>query len=449
MNKNREENKTAFRHSISLKLIVIVILSFILLIPSTMVRKLIDERSYRKEETTSSITEKWGTNQILTGPILQVPYEKIINYKNGEKQIMKGTFFILPSLLDIKGNVDVEKKHKGIYDVLIYSSDLQINGTFKHSDFKDWPELYDKILWNDARLILGISDLKGLTKTTTVAWNNKENKFSPGVSECRLSQKGMNAKVTVQANELNTFSIELKLNGSNGLYFTPVGNQSSFQISSDWGHPGFDGAFLPENSTINDTSFIARWQTSEMNRSYPQILSSENPGYQANLQEFGVDFIFPVDSYQKSTRSVKYAFLFIAFTFLIMFFAEMSSTKRIHPIQYLIVGLALVVFYSLLVALAEHISFNIAFLIGSLTIIFMNTAYINSIYKNIKTTTIIGIALVILYIYLFTILQISDYALLLGNIGLILALGLVMVFSRKVDWYGIRKTKNDDIYKEN
>jgi inner membrane protein len=440
MNGNKKENKSGFKNSISFKLIVIVALSLILLIPSTMVKKLIDERSYRKEETVQTLTAKWGTNQTLVGPILQVPYENIIHYKNGEKNISRGEFLILPSNLEIKGDVDVDKKHKGIYDVLIYGGKLELKGTFKHSDFKDWPETFNRILWNDAKLILGISSLKGLTKATTVNWNNTEIKFSPGVSECRLSDNGINAAVVVNKEDTNTFSIHLSLNGSDRLYFTPVGNQSTFQISSNWGHPDFDGAFLPESSAINDTSFTALWRTSEMTRSYPQILTSESSSYHTNLQEFGVDFIFPVDSYQKSTRSVKYAFLFIAFTFLIMFFTEISSLKQIHPVQYLIVGLALIIFYSLLIALAEHMSFNLAYLTGSITIILMNTVYIHSLYKKLNTTITICIVLIILYAYLFTILQISDYALLLGNIGLVIALGVVMVYSGKVDWYGNKKS---------
>lgn len=443
MNRNKKENRNGFKNSISFKLIVIVALSLILLIPSTMVKKLIDERSNRKDETVQKLTAKWGTNQTIVGPILQVPYRNTKKFKNGEKVYSRGEFLIFPSNLKIKGNVDVEKKHKGIYDVLIYGGEFELTGNFKHSDFKDWPESYNKILWNEAKLILGISDLKGLTKTTTVNWNNTEIKFSPGVSECRLSNNGMNAPVTVNNEDINSFSIHLNLNGSDKLYFAPVGNQSLFEIGSNWGHPDFDGAFLPESSTINDTSFTAIWQTSEMNRSYPQILTSENSSYQTNLQEFGVGFIFPVDSYQKSTRSVKYAFLFIAFTFLIMFFTEISSLKQIHPVQYLIVGIALIIFYSLLIALAEHMSFNLAYLIGSLTIILMNTVYIHSLYKKLNTTITISVSLIVLYTYLFTILQISDYALLLGNIGLVIALGVVMIYSGKIDWYGTRKTIKD------
>jgi inner membrane protein len=444
MKENNKENKSSFRNSISLKLLIIVTLSLILLIPSTMVKKLIAERSYRKNETTQLITEKWGAGQTLVGPLIQVPYERIVKYKNGNQEVISSEFFIFPSNLEVDGNVHVAKKHKGIYDVLIYSGNLKLKGNFKPSDFKDWPERYSKILWKDSRLILGISDLKGMTKTTLLQWNNSEQKFTPGVSFCNLTQKGIRAKVDVDPNGPNSFDIGLKLNGSGRLYFTPVANQSTIKLASNWGSPNFDGAFLPEKSEITDSSFTAQWLTTEMNRSYPQILTSESNSYQTNLQEFGVDFIFPVDTYQKSTRSVKYAFLFIAFTFLIMFFAEITSSKRIHPVQYLIVGLALVVFYSLLIALAEHISFNTAYLIGSITIICMNTFYIHSIYKNLKTTMIIGIALIVLYTYLFTILQIADYALLLGNIGLVIALAVVMIFSRKVDWYGIRKTKIED-----
>ena len=178
-----------------------------------------------------------------------------------------------------------------------------------------------------------------------------------------------------------------------------------------------------------------------MNRTYPQAFNSDDYGSYSNLQEFGVRLIMPIDTYQKSERSVKYAFLFIALTFLVVFFTEILGKKRVHPVQYLIIGLGLVIFYSLLIALAEHISFNLSYIISSLVIIAMITVYVQAIFKYWRTTITITGILTVLYLFLFTILQIADYALLLGNIGLVIILGLVMVYSKKVNWYGEQNGK--------
>ncbi len=444
MKTESKEIKTSFWNSISFKLMVIVLLSFILLIPSSMVKNLIRERSQRNREAISEITDKWGMDQTITGPVLQLPYQINYSLSNGEVETKTNYFYVFPSNLEISGDIRVTEKHRSIYEVLLYTSELRIEGSFKNEDFSDWPERMDKILWEDARLIVGLSDLKGITQMISLKWNDTDKiKLSPGTSTCNFLSRGINAIVNVSNDSANSFALNLKINGSGKLYFSPVANQTSINLKANWGHPSFDGAFLPETSNIQDTSFSANWQTSEMTRTYPQILSSENNQSALNLQDTGVELIYPVDTYQKATRSVKYALLFIALTFLVMFFTEITGAKKIHPIQYLIVGIALVIFYSLLIALAEHMNFNYAFLIGSITIVAMNTVYIHSIYKNMKTSIIIGLTMGALYVYLFTILQIADYALLLGNIGLVLILALVMVFSRKVDWYSTKKIISD------
>jgi inner membrane protein len=215
-----------------------------------------------------------------------------------------------------------------------------------------------------------------------------------------------------------------------------VANETTVDLAADWGTPSFDGTFIPAPKTITDSGFTAHWNTNEMNRTYPQVMMTESYSEYFDYQSVGVRLLLPVDAYQKSTRSVKYALLFIALTFLIMFFTEVISKGRIHPVQYLIVGVALVIFYSLLIALAEYIGFNLAFILASLVIVAMITAYIHSLFQKWNITLIIGASLVLLYVYLFTVVQIADYALIIGNIGLVIILGLVMYFSRKIDWYG-------------
>jgi inner membrane protein len=455
------KKQSKFKNSISLKLIIVVALSLFLLIPSTMVRKLIDEREGRKNEAIREITSKWGSKQTLSGPILLVPYEKVTRYKNGTHSTERDYFQILPSELNVNGELETEEKKRGIYTVLIYKGDFKITGTFKSEDFIDWPEKYDYIIWDEAKIVLGISDTKGINKTATLNWNGANRNFSPGKSNCELVRYGMNTEVKVNMDSPNNFAIDLSLNGSKSMYFTPLGKETNVKLQSNWNNPIFDGWYITSNNEVKENGFIAEWNMNEMTRAIPQIIKgsgySNNEvisdynydsynGYSTDSgnQSFGVDLKLPVDTYQKSERSVKYAFLFIALTFLIIFFAEITGKLRVHPIQYLIIGLALVIFYSLLIALAEHITFNFAYLVASLVIIAMIILYTQALFKKWKNTLAVGAFLVLLYVFLFTILQIADYALILGNIGLVIILGLVMFFSKKVDWYGSQNTVEEN-----
>ncbi len=431
----QEKKQNRFRNSITLKLTIVVILSLILLIPSLMVKKLINERESRKNEATRDITSKWGAQQLLSGPILVVPYEKKTRYSDGTYSTKTKYFNIFPSELKIEGHLDTDSRYRGIYDVLIYTGTYKITGNFKPGDFSNWPDTYSSINWKKATLVLGVSDPKGISKIVHLNWNEMKEKFSPGAYNCNLVNSGIKADVFINQEETNTFSIDLTLNGSGSAFYTPLGNETEVSITSDCNNPSFDGSYITTDNNVTSEGFSARWLTNEMNRPYPQIITSDSYISTPDRQSFGVKLSLPVDTYQKSERSVKYSFLFIALTFLVIFFAEITGKKRVHPVQYLIVGLALIIFYSLLIALAEHIAFNLAYLIASLVIIGMIVAYAQALFKKWKNTATIGAFLVLLYVFLFTILQIADYALILGNIGLVIVLGLVMVYSRKVDWY--------------
>jgi inner membrane protein len=435
----QKKEKGKFRNSITFKLIVVAVLSLLLLIPSAMIRELIDERQMRRNETIREVTGKWGTSQEITGPVLIVPYISREYHSNGTYSDDYNYFHILPSELNIEGVLNPSLLQRSIYEVITYNSKLNLSGLFTQKELSEKPSSFYKILWNDARLVMGISDLRGVTQNIMLGWNDSTTKFSPGKYHCSLTKSGINAPVDIQPETDYSFKIEISLNGSESIFFTPVGSTTNVKLKGDWNTPSFDGSFLPIERNISETNFSAEWNIIEMNRSYPQTFASHEYSVNYDYQRFGVKLLLPVDTYQKSERSVKYAFLFIALTFLVVFFSEVLSKKRVHPVQYLNIGLGLVIFYSLLIALAEHISFNIAYLISSLVIIGMISVYIQAIFKKWKTTISITAGLTVLYLFLFTILQIADYALLLGNIGLVIILGAVMFYSKKVDWYGDEK----------
>lgn len=207
------------------------------------------------------------------------------------------------------------------------------------------------------------------------------------------------------------------------------------QIASSWHNPSFSGAFLPDEREINDDGFSSTWEVLHLNRSYPQSFCGSIQDI--NKSAFGVDLIVPIDEYQKSMRSAKYAVMFIALTFLIFFFAQILNNVRVHPIQFIIVGLSLCVFYTLLIAFSEQIPFGWSYLISAMSIVGLITLYAGSIFKNRNLMLIIGAILTLLYLFIYSIIQMEDYALLMGSIGLFVVLAITMYLSRKIDWYNI------------
>ena len=268
--------------------------------------------------------------------------------------------------------------------------------------------------------------------------------MSAGIPVKDVLESGINCPVKIIQNDsVKTsydFSFSLKLKGSEVLYFTPLGKETNVSLASNWSSPSFDGNFLPDQRSIADSGFTANWNVLHLNRNYPQqwLGSSHDITYSA----FGVNLFTPVDNYQKSTRSVKYAIMIIALTFLVMFFVEILNNKAIHPFQYILIGLALCVFYSLLISISEQSNFNFAYLISGLATVGLIAAYSKSVFKENKLVALVSSVLVILNGYVFSLIQLEDYALLMGSIGLFIALAAVMYYSRKIDWYNLNKPKS-------
>jgi inner membrane protein len=281
--------------------------------------------------------------------------------------------------------------------------------------------------------------MRGIQDRVDLQWNGQAYPFDPGIGTTDLVAAGISTRVPVELSGLEsrqyTFSLTLKLNGSSELHFIPVGKETNIDLKSNWNDPSFDGAFLPDKREVNEKGFTAHWRVLHLNRNYPQAWKGSQ--YDITYSKFGVKLLLPVDRYLKSTRSVKYASLFIVLTFLIFFILEIINQFRIHPIQYILVGLGLVLFYVLLLSFSEHIGFGPAYLVASAGIILMITLYAKTIFKFLKLALLLGGVLVILYTFIYVILQLSDYALLVGSIGLFLALALLMYLTRKVDWHAI------------
>ena len=429
-------------NSTSFKLAVILLLSLLLLIPTVFIRNLIDERQNRRDSTIEEITSKWGEEQSVMGPVLVIPYER---YEKTSKNtfISKSYYFhLLPDELQIHGDMIPEVRYRGIYKVITYRSTLSISGTFSAGSFTSWPDQADKILWKDVHLVLGISDLTGLDQIRNFDWNGRQLEMEGGIPIKSSIEQGISTQMETDPAKDQNFLMEISLHGSESLFFVPAGKNTTVTLSSSWPDPSFDGSQLPDDRTVNEKGFKATWNAIHLTRSFPQKWTDSAFGSDIAQSAFGVRLLIPVDGYQKTTRSVKYAFLFIGLTFLVIFIMEIMSRIRIHPIQYLLTGIALVIFYSLLLSLSEHLPFTIAYLIASSGIVILIFTYSLSMFKQRKNAIITLTVLTALYGFLYMILNVSDFALLMGNIGLFIILAIIMFVSRKIDWYNGNLSKD-------
>ncbi len=459
-----EKRNLIERYSTSIKAVVVGVLTLMLLIPLAMIQSLIRERQNTKQGAVQDITSKWGGEQTITGPCLVIPYEEIM-IEDKKEIVIKRNLLVLPEKLDTKITTKVEKRKRGIYDASVYGSDIALSGQFDLSVIGKQNVQLSQINWNDVRLIIGVSDLKGIKDNVSLQSNGQVIYFEPGIpvenlavgrgvttmsvsdkatvsydyanSTYELFTVGLNAKIDSLNPVLQTafpFTISLKMNGSQGLYIVPIGKTTTTDIKSDWNTPSFDGEFLPETREIDKTGFTAQWKVLDLNRSFGQVIRVDNDNAinQMASSRFGVRFIQAVDQYQQNMRSVKYAVLIIVLTFVAVFFIELLQKKSVNPFQYILVGLALVLFYTLLLSMSEVIGFNLAYLIAAAMTTILIMLHMGSILKNRKQGLLIGTLLAFLYIFIFILIQMESYALLVGSLVLFAILAVIMYYSKKI-----------------
>lgn len=428
------------KNKLVIKSFFIGFLVLALLIPTFLIMYLVNERRERKQEVTKEISNKWSASQTITGPFLIIPYTETENNLQ-----VKKVLYILPELLEINGNIEPEIRYRSIYKVPVYTiKPMTLKGKFSRHSLTVLNMNSSLIRWNEAKLCVGISDLKGL-KEQAIKWNGQLLAMESGMPESTIAAQGINSSLQLDSSFLsseNEFSIQLTLQGSEKLYFTPMGSNTAAHLTSKWNNPAFDGKYLPDTEKVNKNNFEAEWKISQFNRDFPKIFSNaENVKYSVAASAFGVVLLSPFDAYAQTMRSLKYAILIIALTFFAYFFSEIFQKRPVHPLQYILIGMALVVFYTLLLSLSEYILFPTAYLSASSATIILLSWYTYSIFKKRSTTLIFASLLSVLYLFIYVLIQMQDNALLFGSIGLFVLLALAMYLSRKIDWYGIdRKT---------
>ncbi|MBN2182788.1 MAG: cell envelope integrity protein CreD [Sedimentisphaerales bacterium] len=431
----------SFKNSHFIKILLIGFLILLLQIPIYQIRGVIEEREQTREDAVKEVTEKWGRSQSLIGPCIIVPYINRAGQPAGSRQykpnIEYATF--LPEDLKISGKLDSRLLYRGIYEIPVYSTSIEMTGSFARPDFSEWTVDPNDVLWGRAYLSMRVTDAWAMTKSPKLLWNNRQLDFLPSAGEYGKNTEGVHVSLEDDLNGENfNFSFSLELNGSVEAFFVPFGRDTEVHISSDWNSPSFQGTWLPKNRKVDSDGFEATWNIPFLSRNYAQKwLSSADMENDIMQSKFGVEMISPVDHYRMSQRSVKYQILFLVLTFATLWLFEVLAKIRVHPVQYLLIGVGMCLFYLLELSLAEHFGFIRSYIIASAAIIVLVTSYSAAVLKTSKRAIIVGLVVTLLYIYLYVLLMIEDYALLAGSIGLFVTLAAIMFLTRKVDWYSL------------
>ncbi len=427
------------KHSVTLKLTGITILVLLLLIPSSMIKSIMEERESLNNDATQEVSSKWANAQMINGPILTIPAVYQIEKDEKTSDIIRYVH-ILPDQLNIKGTINPESLKRGIYEVVVYKSKFDANGNFMITPKIDENNLKE-ILWKDAFLTIGISDLRGIENDITIDWGKHAIKAEPGSRITDLISSGITFDLPDLENLKGTemaFKFDINLQGSQNISFVPVGSSTEISIASPWTSPSFNGNFLPRNREITESGFTADWKVLQLNRNFPPSWTGNKYSTALRSSAFGLDLLMPMDDYKKAMRSAKYAVMTIALTFLIFFLVEIMNGRKIHPFQYTLVGLALCLFYVLLISISEHSNFNLAYGISAIATVSTISMYSLSVFKSKQLTMILTATLVGVYAFLFVTLQLADYALLMGSVGLLVMLAGTMYFTRNIDWYNLK-----------
>ena len=425
-----------------IRLLVVMFLALALQIPVLMIEQLVAERRTRRETAVDAVASSWGRAQTIVGPILLVPYvQRQVVVRGDGTSVVKSErhmLRILPHSLHVRGSLKPQELRRGIFSIPVYEADLVLDGSFAPLDPATLGLPLDevKLEWSRASLVVGITDPRSIQEATRLDWGGHPVEFLPGMGPVRDASAGIHAPLElVPSREPVAFSLPLRLHGSVGFRVAPAGEQTDVDLVSTWPGPSFQGAWLPARRAVSEKGFEAHWSVPNLGRGIPTHVGDEiDLGPLLSGFAFGVDLLSPVDTYRMAGRSVKYAFLFIAFTLGFLWLCEVLLGASVHPVQSLLVGAALVVFYLLELSLAEHVGFMPAYAIATAAIVGMITAYAAAVLRSWGRALGLGAAVGALYAYLFVVLVNEDAALLVGSLGLFAALAGVMYLTRRVDW---------------
>lgn len=430
-----ERYTPSLTHSAGLKAFLIATLTLLLLVPTFFVANLVQERDSYRAETISEVTSSWGNEQTIVGPILSVPYYDTL--AKTERYL-----HFLPKDLAVNGTINPEKRYRGIYEAMVYSTKISLKGNFNEILKKthNLGVTNDFIHWNRSVLSLGISDLRGIEESVSFKTEDSNYLFQPGIVN-NVLKSGIHTQFPLDTSEINkslAFDLSISLKGSHSLSIVPVGSETTTHLSADWPHPKFTGAFLPDDREVTTNGFSAKWKVLQLNRNFPEFWKDDSQDISGSA--FSVELFLPADQYQRASRIIKYAILIIGMTFLAFFIVEMLRKIYVHPLHYVLIGAALSLFYALELSFSEYMGFDIAYFIAALMTIGLVVLYGNSIIKSGKFALAVGMVMSILYGFIYIIVRMEEASLLAGSLGLFVLLAIIMFVTRKINWSA--KTKD-------
>lgn len=464
--------------SLLFKSLTVGLLMLIIGIPLVMIENTIDARLRFRNEAVRSIAADSVGQQSLLGPVLVIPYSE--HYEEEEmidvttkrsvirQRVLNKRLFVFPNTLKMLSNVDTDQRYRGIHKVLVYNSLHTLNGNFQLPDQSAFvrEKTASRLQFDTPFISLGLSDTRGLKNVPTINWDGRSYEFQQN-SQLNYFKQGLHApleKLDFSAAKKVDFEFNLSIDGIEQFALIPIAKNNQITLRSKWQHPQFFGRFLPspKERKIDANGFNATWNISSLSSDAQQqflttqcCLSAEKPAEKSaptsadgliaatqnlgQIDSFGVAFIEPVNIYSQSNRAIKYGLLFVALSFSAFFLFEILKQLPIHPVQYALVGLALVLFFLLLVSLSEHMQFAWAYLIASAACLSLISFYLCYALRSWRRGIGFGVALSLLYAALFGLLQSENNALILGSILLFCVLAAIMLVTRKVDWYQVGK----------
>ena len=432
---------------LNIKIATVLGLVVLLLVPLGMIRGLVDERAQRRDETVTGIVDSFSREQLLAGPLIVVPWQRTVRdtataQGNGEKRVVEriesGRLHFLPERFAFDARLATEVRERGIYRALLYRTQGTLKGSFHvPADFGLGSEAA-RYRFGTPWIAIGVGDIRGIGNVPELRINGRSLPFRPGTLTPPL-REGIHAPldgVDVAGSTLE-FEVGLTLAGSRSLRVVPVGRETTATLTGDWPHPGFGGNLLPVDRTVRGDGFDARWSTSFFATDMEKVLRDcvaepDCTGFRGKA--FGVELVDPVDQYLKSERALKYALLFVGLAFAGFFLFEVLKRVDLNPVQYTLVGLALAVFYLLLLSLSEHIGFAAAYAVSATACVALIGSYVGAILGGARRGAGFAGALAGLYALLYGLLGSEDYALLMGSVLVFALLAAVMIFTRRVDW---------------
>lgn len=436
--------KPPFRYqdSILFKVFIITVITVALLIPSTWIQSLISDREGYQQQQMGNVSDSWSGSQLVQGPVLMLPYKKTVTETTSGKepvsrQVTK-ILYVLPQSLQIKADVKTQEFKRGVYDATVYNAKMLLNGSFAKPDLDNLGIDPGTIMYDKARLIFSISDLKGLKNTPNFKINDQSYVPEPTAEVGIPFDKGLQVNFQMQKDQGFNFSYDLDIKGSNELNFLHTGKTTEVSVTSDWKTPDFNGRYLPDSRVLHNKGYEAKWSMLSYNRPYPQQwLDDDSVLTIAKTKAdavFGVKLQQPITQYREVTRTIKYSSLIIVLTFISLLLTELIRKQNVHLFNYILIGAAMVVYYTLLLSFSEQIGFNYAYLVSSASTILLISVFTGSLLHNRGAAVLFALILSFFYGFIFIIVQLENLSLLFGSVALFLIIAVIMYFSRKINW---------------